>query len=158
MAADDARALALLLNCPYVNVLAVVTSDGVSPPDVGATNVCRMLGFLKQDGVAVGMGRSLAAPAPAFRTNATGLDWAQLGEPVVPVGGMSGADQSDPVRAAESRPSNRGVRLSRAADEPGGCAGAETRAGEDDQHGVVVWHAAERGAGDVECRRATKRR
>ena len=57
MAADDARALALLLNCPYVNVLAVVTSDGASPPDVGVTNVCRMLGFLQQDGVAVGFGR-----------------------------------------------------------------------------------------------------
>ena len=53
MAADDARALAILLNCRYINVLAVVTSDGVSPPDVGATNVCRMLGFLKLDGVAV---------------------------------------------------------------------------------------------------------
>lgn len=91
MAADDARALALLLNCPYLNVLAVVTSDGVSPPDIGATNVCRMLRFLKQDGVAVGIGRSLAAPAPAFRTNATGLDWAHLGEPVVPPGGMFSA-------------------------------------------------------------------
>jgi inosine-uridine nucleoside N-ribohydrolase/formylmethanofuran dehydrogenase subunit E len=91
MAADDARALALLLNCPYVNVLAVVTSDGASPPDVGATNVCRMLGFLKQEGVAVGIGRSLAAPAPAFRTNATGLDWAKLGEPVVPLGGLFSA-------------------------------------------------------------------
>ena len=91
MAADDARALALLLNCPYVNVLAVVTSDGVSPPDIGATNVCRMLGFLKQDGVAVGIGRSLAAPAPAFRANATGLDWARLGEPVVPLSGLFSA-------------------------------------------------------------------
>jgi pyrimidine-specific ribonucleoside hydrolase len=88
MAADDARALALLLASPYVHVMAVVTSDGASPPDIGATNVCRMLGFLKQDGVAVGIGRSLAVPAPAFRANATGLDWAQLGEPVVPAGGM----------------------------------------------------------------------
>jgi pyrimidine-specific ribonucleoside hydrolase len=91
MAADDARALALLLASPYFHVMAVVTSDGASPPDIGATNVCRMLGFLKQDGVAVGIGRSLAAPAPAFRTNATGLDWAQLGEPVVPAGGMFSA-------------------------------------------------------------------
>ena len=91
MAADDARALALLLASPYFHVMAVVTSDGVSPPDVGATNVCRMLGFLKQDGVAVGIGRTLAAPAPAFRANATGLDWAQLGEPVVPIGGMFSA-------------------------------------------------------------------
>jgi pyrimidine-specific ribonucleoside hydrolase len=91
MAADDARALALLLASPYLHVMAVVTSDGASPPDVGATNVCRMLGFLKQDGVAVGIGRSLAVPAPAFRTNATGLDWAELGEPVVPAGGMFSA-------------------------------------------------------------------
>ena len=105
MAADDARALAILLNCPYINVLAVVTSDGVSPPDIGATNVCRMLGFLKLEGVAVGMGRSLGAPAPAFRTNATGLDWAQLGEPVVPVGGI--LDAGLLIRlAAESNPSN----------------------------------------------------
>ena len=29
---------------------------------------------LKQDGVAVGIGRTLAAPPPAFRANATGLD------------------------------------------------------------------------------------
>jgi len=91
MAADDARALALLLASPYFHVMAVVTSDGASPPDIGATNVCRMLGFLKQDGVAVGIGRSLAEPAPAFRTNATGLDWAQLGEPVVPVSGLFSA-------------------------------------------------------------------
>jgi len=91
MAADDARALALLLASPYFHVLAVVTSDGASPPDVGATNVCRMLRFLKQDGVVVGIGRSLAAPAPAFRANATGLDWAQLGEPLIPVGGMFSA-------------------------------------------------------------------
>ena len=106
MAADDARALALLLASPYFHVMAVVTSDGVSPPDIGATNVCRMLGFLKQDGVAVGIGRSLAGPAPAFRTNATGLDWAQLGKPVVPVGGMFSATnlirfalKSSPYRA-----------------------------------------------------------
>jgi pyrimidine-specific ribonucleoside hydrolase len=88
MAADDARALALLLASPYFNVLAVVTSDGVSPPDVGATNVCRMLRFLRQDGVAVGIGRTLAAPPPAFRANAVELDWAKLGEPAVPLQGL----------------------------------------------------------------------
>lgn len=91
MAADDARALALLLASPYFHVMAVVTSDGVSPPDVGATNVCRMLRFLKQDGVAVGVGRALDAPPPAFRANATGLDWAQLGEPLIPLSGLHDA-------------------------------------------------------------------
>jgi pyrimidine-specific ribonucleoside hydrolase len=91
MAADDARALALLLASPHFQVVAVVTSDGVSPPDLGATNVCRMLGFLKVDGVAVGVGRSLTAPPPPFRTNATGLDWAQLGEPAIPLMGLQKA-------------------------------------------------------------------
>jgi pyrimidine-specific ribonucleoside hydrolase len=91
MAADDARALALLLASPYFQVVAVVTSDGVSPPDLGATNVCRMLRFLKVDGVAVGVGRTLDAPPPPFRTNATGLDWAQLGEPAIPPMGLQPA-------------------------------------------------------------------
>ncbi len=88
MAADDARALALLLASPYFNVMAIVTSDGACPPGVGATNVCRMLGFLKQDGVAVGVGRPLNTPPPAFRGNATGLDWAELGEPRIPPSGL----------------------------------------------------------------------
>ncbi len=88
MAADDARALALLLNSPCLNVVAVVTSDGASPPDVGATNVCRMLRFLKREDVSVGIGRTLTGPAPAFRQNATGLDWADLGEPLIPAGGL----------------------------------------------------------------------
>lgn len=91
MAADDARALALLLASPCLQVVAVVTSDGVSPPDLGATNVCRMLGFLKVDGVAVGIGRTLDVAPPPFRTNATGLDWAQLGEPAIPLMGLQKA-------------------------------------------------------------------
>ncbi len=91
MAADDARALALLLASPFVEVVAVVTSDGVSPPDVGATNVCRILRFLKHDDVAVGVGRTLTAVPPPFRANAVGLDWNQLGEPALPRSGWAGA-------------------------------------------------------------------
>jgi pyrimidine-specific ribonucleoside hydrolase len=91
VAADDARALALLFTVPSIRVIAVVTSDGVSPPDVGATNVCRILRFLKADGVAVGMGRALEKPPPPFRLNATGLDWPQLGEPAIPAAGLERA-------------------------------------------------------------------
>lgn len=91
MAADDARALALVLGSPYCNVLAVVTSDGVSPPDLGATNVCRMLRWLQVDNVAVGAGRLLRAEEPAFRVNATGLDWTELGEPKLPPTGLRDA-------------------------------------------------------------------
>jgi pyrimidine-specific ribonucleoside hydrolase len=88
MAADDARALALLLNSPWVNVVGVVATDGVSAPDEGATNLCRILGFLGRDTVAVGIGRKLAKEPPPFRTNATGLDWASIGEPVIPKSGF----------------------------------------------------------------------
>ncbi|MCX8090934.1 MAG: nucleoside hydrolase [Verrucomicrobiae bacterium] len=91
MAADDARALALLLSSPDVQVLAVVTSDGVSPPDVGATNLCRLLRFLDIKGVPVGIGRALNLPSPPFRTNAVGLDWARLGEPAIPKHGFEPA-------------------------------------------------------------------
>jgi pyrimidine-specific ribonucleoside hydrolase len=91
MAADDARALALLLASPSCDVEAVLTSDGVCPPDIGATNVSRMLRFLGHEDVAVGCGRSLAVPPPAFRPNATGLDWVQLGAPILPPGGWPAA-------------------------------------------------------------------
>jgi pyrimidine-specific ribonucleoside hydrolase len=91
MAADDARALALLLGSPGFDVEAVVTSDGVCPPSEGATNVTRMLRFLGQTGVRVGCGRTLDVPPPPFRANATGLDWAQLGEPILPPGGWPDA-------------------------------------------------------------------
>jgi pyrimidine-specific ribonucleoside hydrolase len=105
MAADDARALALLLASPYVQVVAVVTSDGVSPPGIGATNVCRMLRFLQQDGVAVGVGRVLAGPPPPWRTNATALDWPQLGEPAIPLTGL--LDAAGLVRLALRASTNR---------------------------------------------------
>ena len=88
MAADDARALALLLSSPWANVTGVVVTDGVSSPDEGATNLCRMLGWLGQDTVAVGVGRKLAVAPPPFRTNATGLSWEALGEPAIPRGGL----------------------------------------------------------------------
>ncbi len=88
MAADDARALALLLNSPWVNVVGVVATDGVSAPEEGATNLCRILGFLGQDTVAVGVGRKLAQEPPLFRTNAEGLDWAAIGEAVIPKSGF----------------------------------------------------------------------
>lgn len=91
MAADDARALALLLSSPHCHVLGVVTSDGVSAPDLAATNVCRLLGFLNITDVPVGIGRSLGKPAPAFRENATRLDWGQLGAPALPRSGLTTA-------------------------------------------------------------------
>lgn len=88
MAADDARALAMLLNAPGLDVHAIVTSDGASPPEVGATNVCRILHFLNRDDIAVGAGRKRTAPPPSFRAEATGLEWSKIGEPQMPLAGL----------------------------------------------------------------------
>lgn len=78
MALDDARALALLLNAPEVTVRAVVTSDGACPPQVGATNVLRVLHFLGRNGVPVGAGRALEKPAPAWAERSVTLGWSEL--------------------------------------------------------------------------------
>jgi pyrimidine-specific ribonucleoside hydrolase len=91
MALDDARALALLLASPSVRVLAIVTSDGVSSPEAGVTNVSRLLRYLGHAGIPMGTGRTLdAAPSP-WRINATSANWTELGDPVVPPGGFRDA-------------------------------------------------------------------
>jgi len=105
LGADDARALALLLASPYFQVVAVVTTDGASPPEFAATNVCRLLRSLRREDVAVGAGRVLTAPPPPWRTNATALDWPQLGEAAIPVSGL--LDGASLVRLALRAATNR---------------------------------------------------
>ena len=91
MALDDARALALLLASPSVKVIAIVTSDGVSPPETGATNVCRLLRCLGHARIPVGIGRTLEAAPPPWRINATSANWTDLGDPAIPPGGFRDA-------------------------------------------------------------------
>ena len=78
MALDDARALVLLLNAPEVAIRAIVTSDGACPPDVGASNVLRLVRFLGRADIAVGAGRSLGKPAPAWAERSITLGWSDL--------------------------------------------------------------------------------
>lgn len=78
MALDDARALAMLLTAPELDVKAIVTSDGSAPPKIGATNVLRILYFLGRAGVPVGVGRMLNKPAPPWAERSIALGWSDL--------------------------------------------------------------------------------
>lgn len=78
MALDDARALAVVLTAPELNVKAIVTSDGSVTPLVGATNVFRILHFLGITNIQVGAGRALNKPAPPWAERSSTLGWSEL--------------------------------------------------------------------------------
>jgi len=80
MALDDARSLALLASSPSVELVAVLTSDGGSSPCEGASRVHRLLTRLGRGGASVGVGESLAAPAPPWREISRILDQLGSGE------------------------------------------------------------------------------
>ena len=105
MALDDARALTLLLTSPAIQVAAIVTSDGVSSPTAGATNACRLLRYLGRPDIPVGIGRSLDAPPPPWRINATSANWTGLGDPAIPSGGFK--DAVSVIRSASSAAPDR---------------------------------------------------
>lgn len=77
--ADDARALALLAASEHVRLLAVVSSDGVCPPQEGARHLVGLLSFLNLEGVKVGVGAAVAGPSPACRTGCRAGFWTKLG-------------------------------------------------------------------------------
>ncbi len=74
-AADDLRALALLLGNREAEVLAVVSSEGALPPCETAERVAALLRSLHHEGIPVGAGRALGAPAPAWRAHSRRVDW-----------------------------------------------------------------------------------
>ena len=78
MALDDARALAMLLGAPEIQVQAIITSDGACPPAVGATNVCRIFHQLDRTGIPVGAGSALGKPAPPWAERSMALGWSDL--------------------------------------------------------------------------------
>lgn len=81
MALDDARALAMLLTAPELDVKAIVTSDGSAPPKIGATNVLRILHSLGRASIPVGVGRTLNKPAPPWAERSITLGWSDLPYP-----------------------------------------------------------------------------
>jgi pyrimidine-specific ribonucleoside hydrolase len=78
MGLDDARALVLLSQMPGLELLALVTSDGSSSPVAGATNAAALLARLDLAEVPIGVGTTLSAPAPEWRTMSERLGWSGL--------------------------------------------------------------------------------
>lgn len=74
-AADDLRALCLLLGNCEAEVLAITTSDGAQHPRRTAACVCGLLRTLHHEGIPVGCGRTAGAPAPAWRRHSEQIDW-----------------------------------------------------------------------------------
>lgn len=74
-AADDLRALCMLLGNREVEVLAVTTSEGALPPAETATRVRALLDGFHHEGVPVGAGRETGAPAPAWRAHSREVEW-----------------------------------------------------------------------------------
>lgn len=74
-AADDLRALCMLLGNREVEVLAVTTSEGALPPAESAASVRALLDGFYHEGVPVGAGHPTGAAAPVWRTHSRQVDW-----------------------------------------------------------------------------------
>ena len=74
-AADDMRAVAMLLNAGSVDVRLIVTSDGVLSPQKSKEAVQKLLTCLKKDGIPVVAGEKSGKPAPEFRKLNESLNW-----------------------------------------------------------------------------------
>jgi pyrimidine-specific ribonucleoside hydrolase len=74
-AADDLRAICMLLGNREVEVLAVVASEGALTPSVAAAKVTALLRHFHHEGIPVGTGRSLGITAPAWRQQSEHIAW-----------------------------------------------------------------------------------
>jgi pyrimidine-specific ribonucleoside hydrolase len=93
-ALDDIRALALLVQSPDVDVIAVVTSDGACAPGAGARNVRTTLDSLGWANVPVAPGSALNLPSPPWRKMSESLGWSGLAA-AAKVAGGKGRNQRD---------------------------------------------------------------
>lgn len=80
-AADDLRALCMLLGNREAEVLAVTTSDGAQHPARTADCLCGLLRSLHHEGIPVGCGRATAPTAPAWRAHSEQIDWGKASDP-----------------------------------------------------------------------------
>ena len=78
-AADDLRAIAMLLNTGSVDVRLIVASDGVLTADTARQSVQRLLNCLGYNRIPVATGVTLPLEAPVFRTLNESLNWSDCG-------------------------------------------------------------------------------
>ncbi|MDR2764219.1 MAG: nucleoside hydrolase [Tannerella sp.] len=74
-AADDLRAICMLLGNREVEVLSVTTSEGALTPVVAAQKVTALLRHFHHEGIPVGTGRPLNIPPPVWRQHSEGALW-----------------------------------------------------------------------------------
>lgn len=80
-AADDLRTICMLLGNREVEVLAITTSEGALTPDSAASSVASLLAGLYHEGIPVGAGRSVGAPAPEWRSVSQRIRWGDARDP-----------------------------------------------------------------------------
>jgi pyrimidine-specific ribonucleoside hydrolase len=66
-AADDLRAICMLLSNREVEILAITTSEGALTPSAVARKVTALLRHFHHEGIPVGMGRALNIEPPTWR-------------------------------------------------------------------------------------------
>lgn len=74
-AADDLRALCMLLGNREVEVLAITASEGALPPVQTAGRVAALLRGFHHEGIPVGAGRSVDGDAPSWRAHSEQVNW-----------------------------------------------------------------------------------
>ena len=78
-AADDIRAIAMLLNAGGVDIQLMVASDGVLTPGAGERFCRNLMACLNHGDIPVVAGRELSANAPSFRNLNASLAWPTCG-------------------------------------------------------------------------------
>lgn len=74
-AADDVRAIAMLLNSGNADIRLIVTADGVLAPKTGESAIRKLLSCLNRKDIPVAAGIALTAPPPPFRSLNESLAW-----------------------------------------------------------------------------------
>lgn len=74
-AADDVRAMAMLLNAGGADIRLIATSDGVLSPEQARQSILNLLRSLGQTGITVAAGSELSADPPLFRKLNESLSW-----------------------------------------------------------------------------------
>lgn len=89
-AADDLRAISMLLGNREAEVLAITTSEGALAPPKTAERVATLLREFRHEGIPVGAGRTIEGYAPPWRQQSAEVSW---GDTTVQVGPFAPAPE-----------------------------------------------------------------
>ncbi len=83
-AADDLRAICMLLSNREVETLAVTSSEGALTPTGAALKVSSLLHHFYHEGIPVGVGRALNIKPPAWRQQSEQINWGDVADIATP--------------------------------------------------------------------------